>query len=150
MIAIQPVYWCVGRIYRKHSFLYCCVLDRVYRAVGWQRVDQIRYNKRILNRKLFQSCVIALQVNDISSIRDTLFMSTKQRDGMRKRNEYCSFCWRITDLQSSFMQVRCYTGSVQSEWSLLRMIYWTLVVWFRKGGIRTDWHDIPIKPYLYA
>jgi hypothetical protein len=33
MIAIQSVYWRVGRIYRKHSFLYCCVLDRVYRAV---------------------------------------------------------------------------------------------------------------------
>jgi hypothetical protein len=28
----------------KHSLLYCCVLDRVYRAVTWQRVDQIRYN----------------------------------------------------------------------------------------------------------
>jgi hypothetical protein len=24
--------------------MYCCVLDRVYRAVAWQRVDQIRYN----------------------------------------------------------------------------------------------------------
>jgi hypothetical protein len=44
MIAIQPVYWRVGRIYRKHSFFYCCVLDRVVRAVAWQRVDQIRYN----------------------------------------------------------------------------------------------------------
>jgi hypothetical protein len=44
MIAIQPIYWRVGRIYRKHSFLYCCVLDRVYRAVAWQLVDQIRYN----------------------------------------------------------------------------------------------------------
>jgi hypothetical protein len=42
MIAIQPVYWLVGRIYRKHNVLYCCVLDRVYRAVAWQRVDQLR------------------------------------------------------------------------------------------------------------
>jgi hypothetical protein len=41
VIAIQPVYWRVDRTYRKHSFLYCCVLDRVYRAVAWQRVDQI-------------------------------------------------------------------------------------------------------------
>jgi hypothetical protein len=30
--------------HRKHSLVYCCVLDRVYRAVAWQRVDQIRYN----------------------------------------------------------------------------------------------------------
>jgi hypothetical protein len=44
VIAIQPIYWYVGRIYRKHSFLYCCVLNRVYRAVAWQRVDKIRYN----------------------------------------------------------------------------------------------------------
>jgi hypothetical protein len=44
VIAIQPAYWRVGRIYRKHSFLYCRVLDRVYRAVAWQRVDQIHYN----------------------------------------------------------------------------------------------------------
>jgi hypothetical protein len=62
MIAIQPVYWDVGRIYRKHviyslftvvgrhsghgkhSFLYCCDLDCVNRAVAWQRVDEIRYN----------------------------------------------------------------------------------------------------------
>jgi hypothetical protein len=26
IIAIQPDYWRVGRIYRKHSFLYCCVI----------------------------------------------------------------------------------------------------------------------------
>jgi hypothetical protein len=44
VIAIQPVYWRVGRFYRKHSFLYCCVLDRVYRAFAWQRIDQICYN----------------------------------------------------------------------------------------------------------
>jgi hypothetical protein len=43
VVAIQPVYWCVGRIYIKHNFLYCCMLDRVYRVVAWQRVDQIRY-----------------------------------------------------------------------------------------------------------
>jgi hypothetical protein len=51
VIAIQPVYWRVGRIYRKHSFLYCCVLDSVYRAVAWQRVDQIHYNA--LLKKLY-------------------------------------------------------------------------------------------------
>jgi hypothetical protein len=27
----------------ENSFLYCCLLARVYRAVAWQRVDQIRY-----------------------------------------------------------------------------------------------------------
>jgi hypothetical protein len=43
MIAIQPVYWRVGQIYRKNSFLYCCVLDRVYGAVAWQRIDQFCY-----------------------------------------------------------------------------------------------------------
>jgi hypothetical protein len=29
---------------RKHCLICCCVLDRVYRAVALQRVDQIRYN----------------------------------------------------------------------------------------------------------
>jgi hypothetical protein len=28
----------------KNSFLYCCMLDCVYRAVAWQRVNQLRYN----------------------------------------------------------------------------------------------------------
>jgi hypothetical protein len=28
----------------ENSFIYCCVLDRVYRVVAWQRFDQIRYN----------------------------------------------------------------------------------------------------------
>jgi hypothetical protein len=44
MIAIQPIYWRVSRIYRKHRFLYGWMLGRVYRAVAWKRVDQIRYN----------------------------------------------------------------------------------------------------------
>jgi hypothetical protein len=30
--------------HRKHNLIYCCVLDRVYRAVAWQHVDQICYN----------------------------------------------------------------------------------------------------------
>jgi hypothetical protein len=34
VIAIQPVYWRVPRIYRKHSFLCGYMLDRVYRAVA--------------------------------------------------------------------------------------------------------------------
>jgi hypothetical protein len=29
---------------QKTQLLYCCLLDRVYRAVDWQRVDQIRYD----------------------------------------------------------------------------------------------------------
>jgi hypothetical protein len=28
----------------ENSHIYCCVFDHVYRAVVWQRVDQIRYN----------------------------------------------------------------------------------------------------------
>jgi hypothetical protein len=28
----------------ENSLIYCCVLDRVYRAVAWQRVAQICYN----------------------------------------------------------------------------------------------------------
>jgi hypothetical protein len=34
----------LGGRHRKQSLIYCCVLDRVYRAVAWQRVDQICYN----------------------------------------------------------------------------------------------------------
>jgi hypothetical protein len=63
VITIQPVQWrqlhghtantchvtatyCVWRHcgHGKHSFSYCWVLDRVYRAVVWQRVDQICCN----------------------------------------------------------------------------------------------------------
>jgi hypothetical protein len=32
------------REHRKHSIIYCCVLNRVYGDVAWQRVDQMRYN----------------------------------------------------------------------------------------------------------
>jgi hypothetical protein len=41
LICYQHWAW---REHRKHRLLYCCVLGRVYRAVAWQRVDQIRYN----------------------------------------------------------------------------------------------------------
>jgi hypothetical protein len=34
---------CQLRGQKGNSFPYCCVLDRVYVAVAWQRVDQIRY-----------------------------------------------------------------------------------------------------------
>jgi hypothetical protein len=44
--SLPTVVWC-HRGHGKHSFLYCCVLDRVYRAVAWQRVDQICYNINI-------------------------------------------------------------------------------------------------------
>jgi hypothetical protein len=30
--------------HRRHSLIYCSMLDRVYRAVAWQRVDQICHN----------------------------------------------------------------------------------------------------------
>jgi hypothetical protein len=35
-MAIQALCWPIGQVYRKHSFLYCCLSDRVYRAVTWQ------------------------------------------------------------------------------------------------------------------
>jgi hypothetical protein len=35
---------CVTSSYREHRFLHCCVLDRVYKAVAWQRLGQIHYN----------------------------------------------------------------------------------------------------------
>jgi hypothetical protein len=36
-------HWAGLGIHRKHSLIYCCMLDRVYRAVAWQRVNQIPY-----------------------------------------------------------------------------------------------------------
>jgi hypothetical protein len=60
MIAIQPVYWRGGRIYRKYSLLYCCVLDRIYRTVAWQHVDQIRYNIKLYS--LIQERDIVLSI----------------------------------------------------------------------------------------
>jgi hypothetical protein len=39
---IPTVAW-RGR-HRKHSFFYCCVMYRVYRAAAWQCGDQMRYS----------------------------------------------------------------------------------------------------------
>jgi hypothetical protein len=55
VIAIHSVFWRVGPVNRKYIFLYCCVLDRVYRAVAWQSFDQIGYNILIV---LPSSCQI--------------------------------------------------------------------------------------------
>jgi hypothetical protein len=41
---VRYQHWTWRGRHRKHSLVYCCVLDRVYRAVAWQRVDGIRYN----------------------------------------------------------------------------------------------------------
>jgi hypothetical protein len=41
---VRYQHWTWRGQHRKHSLIYCCVLDRVYRAVAWQRVDQIRYS----------------------------------------------------------------------------------------------------------
>jgi hypothetical protein len=68
VIAIQQVYWRVGRIYRKHSFLYCCVLDRVYRAVARQRVDQIRYSIFLYELGLYAE----IRINVVFLLRNCL------------------------------------------------------------------------------
>jgi hypothetical protein len=41
----------LGADYIENNLIYRCVLDRVHRAVAWQRVDQIPYN--ILKTGLF-------------------------------------------------------------------------------------------------
>jgi hypothetical protein len=45
LVRYQHLVW-RGR-HRRHSLIYCCLLDRVYGAVAWQRVDQIRYGMMI-------------------------------------------------------------------------------------------------------
>jgi hypothetical protein len=46
----------------ENSLIYCCMLDRVYRAVAWQRVDQIRYNMKepTLKRRRLLLMLVAL------------------------------------------------------------------------------------------
>jgi hypothetical protein len=51
----------------KHSLIYCCVLDRVYIAVAWQRVDQI-------------SCIMNTIVNFLDIIHSPVF-SLKHDNG---------------------------------------------------------------------
>jgi hypothetical protein len=41
---VRYQHWAWRGLHRKQSIIYCCVLDLVYIAVAWQRVDQIRYN----------------------------------------------------------------------------------------------------------
>jgi hypothetical protein len=41
---VRYQHWAWRGRYRKHSLIYRCVLDRVYRAFAWQRFVQIRYN----------------------------------------------------------------------------------------------------------
>jgi hypothetical protein len=67
MIAIQPVYLRVGRIYRKHSLFCCCVSVRVYRAVAWQRVDQIRYIILLLSPSFPPKCTLFKRYPDQNS-----------------------------------------------------------------------------------
>jgi hypothetical protein len=64
--------WMWSGRHRKHSLIYCCVLDRVYRAVAWQRVAQIRYNinisHQILSKELNRSIEYrSLQCNNLAS-----------------------------------------------------------------------------------
>jgi hypothetical protein len=70
VIAIQPVFWCVSRIYSKHGFLYCCALDRVYRAVAWKCAYQIPYNiKHYATRmQIYNIFIINKQLNYLSSV----------------------------------------------------------------------------------
>jgi hypothetical protein len=41
---VRYQHWVWRSRHRKHSLIYCFMLDYVYRAVAWQRVDQICYN----------------------------------------------------------------------------------------------------------
>jgi hypothetical protein len=41
---IRYQHWAWRGRHRKHSLIYSCALDHVYKAVNWQRVDQIRYS----------------------------------------------------------------------------------------------------------
>jgi hypothetical protein len=57
--AFQPISWRIGRIYRKNSFLYCCVLDRVYRAVA--------YNALMRSVKILSNAQIRLSYNSFAT-----------------------------------------------------------------------------------
>jgi hypothetical protein len=48
-LLVRYQHWTWRGRHRKHSLIYCCVPDSVYRAVAWQHVDQIRYNIVIIN-----------------------------------------------------------------------------------------------------
>jgi hypothetical protein len=70
---IRYQHWAWRGQLRKHSLIYCCVLDRVHGAVAWQRVDQICFNILAIRLyggvcgghtfpvhiEIFQSCYVA-------------------------------------------------------------------------------------------
>jgi hypothetical protein len=60
--------------HRKQSLIYCYVLDRVYRTVAWQRVDQIRYS---IVAKLYYTVhrlpVILFVANSITEVESAGF-----------------------------------------------------------------------------
>jgi hypothetical protein len=41
---VRYQHWAWRERHRIHNVFYCCMLERVYRAVARQRVDQIRYS----------------------------------------------------------------------------------------------------------
>jgi hypothetical protein len=55
--------------HRKQSLIYCCVLDRVYRAVAWQSVDQVRYNI-IISIKIDTNIMLNIIHRSIFHIRE--------------------------------------------------------------------------------
>jgi hypothetical protein len=66
----------------KNSLLYCCVLDRVYKAFAWQRVDEIRYN-------MYMLIPLSCRVADMWRIHIvlTLNMAVSQSIISTKKNE---------------------------------------------------------------
>jgi hypothetical protein len=55
---VRYQHWAWRGRHRKHSLNYVYVLDRVYGAVAWQRIDQIRYY--IMKIIIISSCVMEL------------------------------------------------------------------------------------------
>jgi hypothetical protein len=59
----------------KHSLIYCCMLDHVYRAVAWRRVYEICYNILKINIPSVETTVEKTQIehlteNEVASCRN--------------------------------------------------------------------------------
>jgi hypothetical protein len=54
---IRCQHWAWRGRYRKRGLIYCCVFDRVYGAVAWQHVVQIRYVMKLILHHVFQDPV---------------------------------------------------------------------------------------------
>jgi hypothetical protein len=141
VIAIQVVYWRVGRIYRKYCFFYFCVLDHVYRAVAWQHVDQIRYT--IMWPVLLHFCNKAFEY----CLRHTyVSLRTASITGFLKKRRRCKVSNVMSVSSNSFLYILWQLHN--SNTRLTRKIRGSSPIWHSQDSNLNYSSNWPLFPKL--